>query len=657
MREFQTPGREEDVGRRSIAQFVLGAAVGAVLLTGSIVLVPAPAAEAATVAERDCAAELPSTAVCGLLSVPENRTDPASRAIDLDYTVFPASSGTATGTPVVTMASGPGRTGTAVAEALAADERIGSVRDIVVLGQRGGLESSDPLDCPAASAAYVNTFTTDDTPSGEMTEVIAALKECVADFSETGTVNSYYRVAHANDLIDLRQALGYPTWTLYGDGWSTKVMQLVAARDAAGVDAVVLDGFSPLDRDLKGDAYLALSDTLTKLSERSGGEYPDLNADLAEAASLFSDDPVGGLMTNPFSGKQRYYSLTGSDVVTLVQQALYDPGTAAAVPELLARLADGERDAINPFVARVLQQLGETNLGQYWIESCRDEQPFWSADPVVPAEEGVEGAEPTPLPVLTYFTAADEICASLGLPATAPEDRVTGAAGQPALIFASDTDPLISVGAAQSGLAAFPNNQLVTVESVGRAGATADECALDQLATWLAAPGTPVETTCTTSAEAFPVVTADDVHPTSRMDSVVRAIEDRNAFELTVPLIFAVLSGLWLVGWLIALLVQGLRREPIGMLIASGIAPVTGVAFLASFWLTVAGALGAHPGLALLGVPPVTPWLGILLAVGFFGLIPVWRLGSRAAAALAALATLVWLAMIIWFVWIVVLPS
>jgi pimeloyl-ACP methyl ester carboxylesterase len=657
MREFQTPGREEDVGRRSIAQFVLSATVGALVLAGSTVLLPAPAVEAATVAEQDCAGELPSSAVCGVLTVPENRSDPASRTIELPYTVFPASSGTATGTPVVTMPAGPGRTGTAVAEALAADDRIGSTRDIVVLAQRGGLDSSDPLDCPAASAAYVNTFTTDDTPSGEMTEVIAAMKDCIAAFSETGTVNSYHRLAHANDVIDLRLALGYPAWTLYGDGWSTKVMQLVASRDAAGVDAVVLDGFSPLDRDLKGDAYLALSDSLTKLSERSGGEYPDLNADLMEAAALFSDDPVGGLMTNPYSGKQRYYSLTGSDVVTLVQQALYDPGTAAAVPQLLERLAAGERDAINPFVARVLQQMGGTELGQYWIESCRDEQPYWSADPVVPAEEGVEGAEPTPLPVLTYFTATDEVCAALGLPATAPEDRVPGAVGQPTLIFASDTDPLISVGAAQSGLASFPNNQLVTVQSGGRAGATADECALDQLATWLAAPGTPVETTCTTSVDASPVIAADDVHATSRFDSVVRAIEDRNAFELTVPLIFAALSGLWLVGWLIALLVQGLRREPIGMLIASGIAPVTGVAFLAAVWITVTSALGGHPGLALLGVPPVTPWLGILLGVGFFGLIPVWRLGSRAAAALAALATLVWLGMIIWFVWIVVLPS
>jgi pimeloyl-ACP methyl ester carboxylesterase len=645
------------VGRPRFARFVLGGAVAALLLAGNVALLGVPGAEAATVAENACADGLPERAVCGMLTVPETRSDPASRTIELPYTVFPASSGASTGSAVVVMTGSPGDGSIAQAEALAADPRIGGGRDIVAIGQRGGPGSSDPLACPAASAAYVATFTTDDTPSGEMTEVTAALRDCVEAFGETGQIASYDRVAHASDVIDLRQALGYGTWTLFGQGWSTTVMQLVATRDAAGVDAVVLDAFSPVDRDLKGDSYAALSNTLTALSERSGGEYPDLNATLTEAAALFSEDPAGGLMTNPYTGGQRYYSLTGSDVVTFVQLALRDPGTAAVVPELLTRLAAGERDVINPFVAEVLQNLGEVDLGPFFVEACRDETPFWSADPVLPPEEGVEGAEPEPLPVLTYLTAADVVCATVGIPASAPEDRVASANPQPALIFAGGSNPLIPLAAAEGGLPAFPANQLVLVQGSGVADATADECALDQLATWLAAPGTAVEPVCTSSVEAYPVVSADEVHPTSRVASVVTAIDQRNAFELTVPLLFAAFSGLWLFGWLIALLVQGIRREPIGMLIASGIAPVTGVAFLASVWLVVTNALGAAPGFTLIGVPTITPWLGILLGVGFFGLIPVWRLGNRPSAALAAAATLVWLAMIVWFVWIVVLPS
>ncbi|WP_291052570.1 hypothetical protein [Herbiconiux sp.] len=648
-----TRSRKGDVGRRIIAQFALGAAVAAVLVAG-----PVSGAGAATSTERSCDPGLPSAAVCATLTVPENRANPSSRAIELPYVVIPASTQPATGTPIVTMAGGPGQTSTDAALALAADPRIGGTRDIVVLGQRGGVDSSNSLDCPAASSAYVNTFTTDDTPSEEMADVGLALKDCLTEFSTAGgDTTAYTKADAAGDVIDLRQVLAYPTWTLYGDSWSTKVMQLVASRDSGGVDAVVLNAFSPVDRDIKGDAYLALSDTLTALSARSDGEYPDLNADLAAAAALFSDEPVNGLMTNPITGKQRYYSLTGSDVVTIVQQALYDPATAAAVPYLLSRLADGDTGALNPFIPIALQHVADTSLGLYWLETCRDEQPFWSADPTVPAAEGSESTDPVPLPVLTYLTAADAICGSLGLPPSPTENRATAPAPQPTLIFASDSDPLISVGAAQSGQAAFPSNQLVIVGANGRAGATADVCAMDQLATWLAAPGAAVQTTCTDGAAAYPLVSADSVHPTSRFASVVTAVDQKNAFELTVPLIFGVFVALWLIGWIIAVLVQTLRREPFGLLLASGIAPVTGAVFLGAVWIVIATTLSAYPGFTLVGVPTILPWLGILLGVGFFGLIPVWRLGGRGSAALAAAATLVWLAMIVWFVWIVVLPS
>jgi hypothetical protein len=138
---------------------------------------------------------------------------------------------------------------------------------------------------------------------------------------------------------------------------------------------------------------------------------------------------------------------------------------------------------------------------------------------------------------------------------------------------------------------------------------------------------------------------------------VVAAVEEQNAFELTIPLIFAAFVVLWLVGWVIAVIVQVARREPFVLLLISGIPPVTGALFLGITYLVMSSTLAANPGFALVGVPTAVPFLGILLGVGFIGIIPVWRLGGRPTAALAAASTLVWLAMIIWFVWIAVLKS
>jgi hypothetical protein len=259
--------------------------------------------------------------------------------------------------------------------------------------------------------------------------------------------------------------------------------------------------------------------------------------------------------------------------------------------------------------------------------------------------------------VLTYFTAADQLCAAVGLDASAPETRAIPQGGQPTLIFASDTDPLIPWAVVQGSPGAFPNSQVVTLQGAGRAGVTADSCGMDQLAGWLAAPGAPVEAACSTLADAFPAIVADDVHPTARFESVVTAAEQRDWFTLTVPLIFGGFALLWLLGWIIAVIVRAVRHEPAGLLIASGIPPVTGVVFLAALWVTVSTTLAANPAFTLVGAPSTVPWLAILLGVGFLGIIPVWRLGGRATATLAAAATLVWIGMIIWFVWIAVLPN
>jgi pimeloyl-ACP methyl ester carboxylesterase len=591
--------------------------------------------------------------------VPENRGKSGSRSIDLPYVVLPASTQPAAGAPLLYMAGGPGETSLAAAERIAADPQIGATHDVVILSQRGSTDTSAPLDCPAASSAYVDTFADDsNSDTTAMAAIGVAMQACLADFEKSGGDPSAYTISDtAADVIDLRNALQYPSWVLMGDSWSTKVMQLAATRDPQGVSGVVLNAFTPLGRDVKGDAYIALSNTLKALSARSNGEYPDLNADLSTATAAFTEDPVHGVLTNPFTGAQRYYSLTGDDLITIVQQALYDPSAAAAVPYMLERLADGDTAALTPFIAVAMDNLADTSLGQYWVEACRDTKPYWSPDPTQPAAQGATDTDPTPLPAISYFTVADQICGSLGIAASPAESVTAGPAGQPALIFASDTDPLVPVDAATAGQASFPNNQLVTIESGGRTDATTDACAMTQLASWLAAPTTAVQTTCSDEVGADPIIQASDVHRTSRFASVVTAVDQQDLFTLTIPLIFAAFALIWLVGWVITVIVQGARRDMTVTLLLSGIPPVTGVVFLGVLWLSIAGVLASQPGFTLVGVPTMVPWIGVLLGIGFLGIIPVWRLSGRAAAALATAATLVWLAAIVWFVWVAVLPS
>ncbi|MCS5496817.1 alpha/beta hydrolase [Cnuibacter physcomitrellae] len=615
------------------------------------------AAPRAEIAPADCPPGAPGGSTCGTLTVPENRNNPSTRTIGLPYLVMPASQQPAVGVPVLVM-TGSSAQSTAVAERLAGDPSIGAAHDIVVLAQRGGSETTAPFRCDPAVTAYIGTMTTTDTPAEEMGDVVTAMQACIADMiAEGGDPSGYNRAQTAADVVDLRGALGYPTWTLMGQGTTTSVMQTVAAIDPAAVAGVVLDGFVPADSDLKGLAYAGLSAALTNLSSRSSDEYPDLPTTLSDAGTLVGEESANGIVSDPVSQRDRYYDLTASDVVTLTQLALGDPAAAESVPFMLNRVTGGETNSLQPFADVAVERLVAGDPALTWLEQCQDWQPFWSADPTQPAAEG-SGEDPTPLPGLTTFVAADRICSGIGVPAVDGGTRSIPASGAPALVFASDTDPdLPSDSVSGFAAASFPRSQVVRMQSNGAASATSLDCGLQQLSSWLASPETPVQTDCTDGADRYPVIAADDVHETIRVASVVESVRTLDPLGLVVPLVFGAFAVLWLLGWVITLIVQAARREPVGLLIASGVPPITGVAFLAAAWIVVSGAIAATPGLPLVGVPPLVPWLGILLGVGFLAIIPVWRLRGRGAAALAAGATLVWIAMMVWFAWIAVLSS
>jgi pimeloyl-ACP methyl ester carboxylesterase len=617
---------------------------------------PAPAS-ASTVEQAACVASAPDNAKCGLMSVPENRANPATRAIKVPYEVIPAAKQPAAATPVVVMAGGLGESLSALGDDVAKRFGLGDDRDIVLIGQRGGEGSEPRLDCPDASNLLAETFESTDRVTEEATDVALSMSDCLTKFVAAGGDPTGYTISQtAQDVIDLRVLLGYPAWTAVGSDWAAKVMSVVARFDPAGTNAVVLDSFAPLDRDVKSDAYESVSRALTDLSARPGSPSKDLNADLAKAAVLFDEAPVTGPVTNPFTGKQRYYELGGSDLYTLVQQALADPEVASTVPALIERLTDGDLDAVQAFIPFAAQSLGAVDWAQYFVSSCLDEKPYWKADPVAP-EPTAEDDDPVAPPLLTYLSVTDVVCDQLALAVPAPDLRVPASFAQPTLVLASESDPFVPAAAIGAVLTGTPNATVQTFPGAGGAVLGSGGCAAETVKTWLADPTKDVSKLCDHDKAVVPLVDGSSIHLTSRYGSVATAANQQNWIELLIPILFFGFCALWFIGWLITVLVRALEREPIRLLIASGITPVSGLVFtgigVAALW----SAQQSSPAQSLVGVPSLIPGLGVLLIVGFLALILVWKLGSRGAAVLASLAVPFWLAMAGWFVWIFVLPS
>jgi pimeloyl-ACP methyl ester carboxylesterase len=185
----------------------------------------------------------------GTLYVPENRQSPTSRLIGVGFARLKAK--TPTGAPPVFWL--PGGPGLSVLDALdsqspAARSRLASwltytsVGDLVVIEQRGYtvrgekleiMASAQPLDRPSSTEA-------------DMASTIALAKAAVAANPDKDLAG-YTIAACAEDVNDLRHALGYDRISLFGGSfgsqWSFAVMRLhpeIVAR-------AVLSAVEPLD--------------------------------------------------------------------------------------------------------------------------------------------------------------------------------------------------------------------------------------------------------------------------------------------------------------------------------------------------------------------------------------------------------------------------
>ncbi|WP_146605213.1 alpha/beta hydrolase [Jiangella anatolica] len=616
----------------------------AALLTGVAPGASGAVAAAAEVRPGDCVVAVPDGGECGVLTVPEYRAGgPGERTVELPYVLVRSENPTEP--PLVFMNGGPGSGSVQLAGYFSHGLGLRASRDVVVLEQRGGARATPSLQCPGAAAAMADAFTTTEDPYDEFEPAAIAMRDCLDEFEAAGGDPRGYTVAEtALDLRDLREALGYDSWTVYGLSWSTQVMAELARIDPAGVDAVVMDSFSAPDRDFAATAYEGLELSLDRLGERSGGDFPDPYADLLAAADLLDADPVAVDGHNPVTGEPVTFRLTGDDLVTFVHAGLYDVELLPVIPYLLDRLAGGHTGALRTLVDVGVDELTGHTLGQYWTMQCQDEVPYRRA--------GAGRASP----LIEWLVADEVVCAELGLPAP-PRPPAPVAFTQPALVLAGSEDPVTAAPVADAASAGLPSREFLEFAGVGHGVLLNSRCGRETIAAWLADPSRSVADVCDRSTPAYAVVGSGDLHPTSRLAQAALAADDGDWLAVALPAAFALLCLAWLAGWLAPVVVGRRRGAGGGSTLAAGLAPVAGTVFVLAVGGLLWTASNALPTQLVVGVPPAVPWLGLLLFAGPAGIVLTARRASARGRVLLLAAGLLWLAFAAWFLVVVVLPS
>ncbi len=413
----------------------------------------------ATIGLADCRLpKLATSARCGSLEVPEDRSKSGGRSIRLFVAVLPANTLTPKPDPLVILAGGPGQSATSLAAFASRLVDVRRTRDIVLVDQRGTGRSA-PLACAAfkPDPGAADAFDADPVPRAA---------RCVAELAAAGVdVAQYTTAAWVDDLDAVRAALGYPRWNLWGGSYGTRVALEYLRRHPARVRSLVLDGVAPPSlkislgiwpsRERALDALFAACDSTP--SCRSA--HPDLAATLDDIRRQLGDGGREVRIVDPRTGEAQPVQLKFDGVLAALHPLTYLPEFAAMLPEILRRGAQGDWSPLYATVQMATTDLAEQmNAALHFAVTCAEDTPR-----VTQVDRAVLAALRSQALAERVFA----VCESWPRGAQPADATAPVASEVPALLISGALDPVTPPAYAEEVAKSLPNSRHVVAAGYG----------------------------------------------------------------------------------------------------------------------------------------------------------------------------------------------
>ncbi|TPG45948.1 alpha/beta hydrolase [Rhodanobacter glycinis] len=287
---------------------------------------------------------LSTAAWCADFPVPENRADPHSRTITLKLAVLRSGAQVASKDMLAFLVGGPGQAATDSASQIAAMLKpLLAHRDVLLLDQRG-TGGSNALTCNDADDAV--TLEGDSAfDAGKMRNAAA---ECVKQLGNRADPRYYTTTIAAQDLEDVRKALGSPQFDLLGVSYGTRMAQQYLMRYPDAVRSVVLDSVVPNPLALGQDFARNLDDALKAQFARCTAEpacrqqFGDPDQTLYQLRDALRANPHEVSFRDPQSYRSVKRVLNEDSLASVVRMFAYTPATAALLPLSIDAAAHGD---------------------------------------------------------------------------------------------------------------------------------------------------------------------------------------------------------------------------------------------------------------------------------------------------------------------------
>jgi pimeloyl-ACP methyl ester carboxylesterase len=443
---------------------------------------------------------------CGYLAVPLNRADPKSPLISLAVAVFTNENATEPD-PIVYLAGGPGEN--SLESLFLSGHRLvipagAAHRDLIVFDQRGMGLSQPALDCPemlelgadALDREIDGIRVTDEEIQGRIMDAATACRKTLAGKTDLAAFNTD---ASAADVEDLRKALRYKEWNLWGVSYGTRLALEVMRDYPGGVRSVVLDSVFPTDVDVLAEQPGALTRSLRWLyaaclkDKVCNLRTPNLETLFVKTVAKLDNEPLKLRAFDLISGKNYDVLLNGDDLIDLVTFAVgHVPDQA---PLLIDEASKGKTTLTQSFITAILMTGHYISTGANYSVMCHDEVAFSTPTAVERAlkkhplvarhyNEGTSGE--------TAFA----LCKMWNVGSGDPKGNAAVTSDLPTLVTAGEIDPITPPSWGQRVAKSLKN--ATYVELPGRAhGVTNDEgCGTQLMAAFLDDPEGELDTAC-----------------------------------------------------------------------------------------------------------------------------------------------------------------
>lgn len=313
----------------------------------SLIITLSPNADAQTFEEIDFKLNNGGTVAVekGEIFVPENRSNPESRAIPIRFLRL-KSRAARPAHPIIYLAGGPGGSGTGAARGRRWEmfDTLRNVADVIILDQRGtGMSNTIPF-CQSS----VKIDSNDVTNRKNYTALHrTALRECLAFWqTENIDIRGYTTWESAADIEAVREALNAEKVNLLGISYGTHLALATVKRYPEKIDRLVLVSAEGLDQTVKRpaqtEAYFTRLQRALDQDSVARERVPDARNLIKKVLDQVEANPPLLQIENERAGITIKRRLGKFELQLITGYMLSDPGNAVAVLEGYLYAAEGD---------------------------------------------------------------------------------------------------------------------------------------------------------------------------------------------------------------------------------------------------------------------------------------------------------------------------